>query len=1162
MPMKADPAITNFTSGELSPQMRGRFDIARHNNGCELLENWIVSPIGPAIMRPGLIFVAETKDSSKLSRLFPFKFNTEQAYVIEAGDEYFRFLMNGGQIVDGQDPYEIVSPFAEEDIRAVKFTQSADVLYMVHEDYIQHKLTRSGHTDWTISEMEWNDGPYLSDNADTTISITPSAQSGTVTLTASKSLFHAAQVGGLFRLRHNGAKVVKKFAAGAYSSGIAPSYGPSIRLKGSFTIQLQHVTTGYPNKVTIQKSYDNGSSWYNWMVLTGVTAKTEYEDKPNVRYRAAILPSDSEAGTVACTVTISQSARWGVVRLTGYTSDTVVTGTVLETFGGADYARDPSNVSSANLKDENCSVITDWTDADVGSAASTQGTFDTKSCMVLNAGTGFDGEAKRTIDLGATDYTRFVVTFSSWFSALGTIGSMDYFLFTLERSDMQAAVIWATDGIFVHDGTEYRKVVGASTVETGKWIEWTLDIVMEEAGIAMLDIWKDKVPVSQNVACARTGTFTQGLVTIAQFGKGTTDRLAYVDWIKMGEDFLLTKTLQTTEWSEGAWSDYRGFPRSTTFCWDRLFHGGTRHNPQMVWSSKTNDYENMVPIPLDDAALSFSLLGEQVNAIRWMLPTDKLLIGTSDAVHTLAPTNPNEALTPTNPKATPHNMPGTHPDLMPVRAQNAILMAGIEGKVVYEVQYDIQKDSLVAMDITELAEHITGAGIVAWSWQQFPHKALWAVTEDGGLIGCTYYPQEKVIAWYRWETMGLFEDVCCIPGADRDEVYFIVNRTIGGTTKRYIERMSYGNPETLADAFMVDSGLSYDGAPATTITGFDHLLGEKVAVLADGKNIGTRTVKQGAHYDDDCSSLATWTTSLVGPGDAVSVDSSGDVSFKFKSNASGFTIITAKKVVFSGVTTVPDSFQLDVWFRSYSGLGSYTLSQYFAFKFNLPGSRPYEVRLSSEGVRLYGGAPGYTNIGALPSGATPKKFTMIWTKSTEIVQLLVDDVPFGQVTYSVGAGGTPVSELSFTLSGGDYSNELVYVAGAEVYINNLKANGFGFNLPSAASKVNAGLPYEATLIPLMPDFGIQQGGTTQTKTKRVIQLTAKVYDTGPGLLAGAVEGKLMPFRKLPEGELTSGNVEVEFKGDYDRVPRIIVRQSSPYPATIQGLYPNLTVGEK
>ena len=96
--------LTNFTAGELSPRLEGRFDIAQYANGCRILENMLVLPQGPAEMRPGTYFVNEVKDSSKKVRLIPFEFSTVQTYVLEFGEEYIRIYKDQGQVV-----YEVLT---------------------------------------------------------------------------------------------------------------------------------------------------------------------------------------------------------------------------------------------------------------------------------------------------------------------------------------------------------------------------------------------------------------------------------------------------------------------------------------------------------------------------------------------------------------------------------------------------------------------------------------------------------------------------------------------------------------------------------------------------------------------------------------------------------------------------------------------------------------------------------------------------------------------------------------------------------------------------------------------------------------------------------------------------------------------------------------------
>jgi hypothetical protein len=94
------------------------------------------------------------------------------------------------------------------------------------------------------------------------------------------------------------------------------------------------------------------------------------------------------------------------------------------------------------------------------------------------------------------------------------------------------------------------------------------------------------------------------------------------------------------------------------------------------------------------------------------------------------------------------------------------------------------------------------------------------VTDDGQLLGLTYMPDQEVIGWHRNDTDGFFESVCCISEGTEDALYAVVRRTIGGQTKRYVERFASRSFTDPRDAFFVDSGLSYDGRNAGAGIGF------------------------------------------------------------------------------------------------------------------------------------------------------------------------------------------------------------------------------------------------------------------------------------------------------------------------------------------------------
>jgi hypothetical protein len=174
-----------------------------------------------------------------------------------------------------------------------------------------------------------------------------------------------------------------------------------------------------------------------------------------------------------------------------------------------------------------------------------------------------------------------------------------------------------------------------------------------------------------------------------------------------------------------------------------------------------------------------------------------------------------------------------------VRAGNTIIFVQRAGKKVREYTYSLEIDNYTAEDMTILAEHITGDGIIAMDYQQEPDSIIWFVRNDGTLLGLTYNRYHKVVGWHRHPMTGSVESICVIPSADgsRDELWAAISRTIDGGTKRYIE---YIDPD-----INTDSALVYSGSAVTELTGLEHLEGETVAIVGDGAIYQSEVVTDG-----------------------------------------------------------------------------------------------------------------------------------------------------------------------------------------------------------------------------------------------------------------------------------------------------------------------------
>ncbi|MCK5504211.1 MAG: hypothetical protein KAJ10_03570 [Thermodesulfovibrionia bacterium] len=194
--MKTDPIRNNFNAGELSPKIDFRGDVGKYHSGCLLLQNFVPLVEGGITRMPGTYYGATVKDSSKATRAVPFRFSIEQAYIIEFGDQYVRFYKDNVQIESGGNPVEVATPYLEADLFELKFTQSADVLYIFHPDYAPRKLIRTSHTVWALQTIVFRPPPTKQFGHYPDATLTPAATTGNgIDFTAGSAQFVTGDIG-------------------------------------------------------------------------------------------------------------------------------------------------------------------------------------------------------------------------------------------------------------------------------------------------------------------------------------------------------------------------------------------------------------------------------------------------------------------------------------------------------------------------------------------------------------------------------------------------------------------------------------------------------------------------------------------------------------------------------------------------------------------------------------------------------------------------------------------------------------------------------------------------------------------------------------------------------------------------------------------------------
>jgi hypothetical protein len=282
------------------------------------------------------------------------------------------------------------------------------------------------------------------------------------------------------------------------------------------------------------------------------------------------------------------------------------------------------------------------------------------------------------------------------------------------------------------------------------------------------------------------------------------------------------------------------YPGATCYYEQRRGFAATSSHPQTLWFTQSGNYQNLTsssPVK-DDDSIEFTLAAQQVNEIRHFVSLGDLIVLTSGGEWKVSGGGSGDVLSPSAIRVKPQGYRGAS-HVPPLTIGNTVLFVQEKGSIVRDLGYSLDADGYTGNDLSVLSNHLfRKRHIKEWAYAQAPYSLIWAVMSDGGLISMTYMREQEVWAWTRHETSGTVESVCSIGETGEDGVYFIVARSVGGTTKRFVERLHTREFDTIADAFFVDAGLTYSGTPATVISGLGHLEGRAVVALIDGSVAG------------------------------------------------------------------------------------------------------------------------------------------------------------------------------------------------------------------------------------------------------------------------------------------------------------------------------------
>lgn len=229
---------------------------------------------------------------------------------------------------------EVDSPWSASDLDFLRWDQSGDILFVACQDQQQYQIERRSLTSWSVVKYEPEDGPFRIENT-STVTLTPSAITGEITLTASKPFFRTTHVGALFSLTSEGQEVTSNLSA-------ANTFTNAVRITGVdasrvFSIVLTGTWVG---TATLQRSLESETGpWEDISAAGPWTANTTEAfddglDNQIAWYRVGFKAGQYTSGTLAATLIYALGSITGVARVTAYTSSLVVTADVLSDLGG------------------------------------------------------------------------------------------------------------------------------------------------------------------------------------------------------------------------------------------------------------------------------------------------------------------------------------------------------------------------------------------------------------------------------------------------------------------------------------------------------------------------------------------------------------------------------------------------------------------------------------------------------------------------------------------------------------------------------------------------------------------------------------------------------------------------------------------------------------
>lgn len=652
-------------------------------------------------------------------------------------------------------------------------------------------------------------------------------------------------------------------------------------------------------------------------------------------------------------------------------------------------------------------------------------------------------------------------------------------------------------------------------------------------------------------------------------------------------------------WAEGAWSDYRGYPRAISYYQKRLYYGGSASKPDTFWASASGLFTKLRAPSSPAAADPFSDLitsSPYVNLINWMSVQKKMVMGTLGAEHVVEGFDTTAAISSANPANINADTIYGSVSRQALRYDNVLAFIHRAGKKIIELAFNFQEDQFAATDIGLLADHLTDKqfyrvfdGVHLFSsynqivWQS-DNNLIWIMDFNGGLFTCTRDKVAQVAGFAFHKIAGesttygpaMVRSVCVIPPISgssslipeteqQDTVFLCVERTLGGAVYCSIERLSYNqdheiNPpdEITFQLWPVysDSAVlkEYSENDSTLFAGFDHLVGSTVSVLADGIYQGEIAVQSSGELITDGgaegNSLPSAYAAYKDAAASTPVDGTGGSPSCTLTVTSTAPLVGTYSYLFARPASNVQGEGFHINFTVSADDRDKVMKLTFVtnitggidyptiFIYNVDTAEFLEITRFTPTFRYYTGTAALSGGDGLLTSAPDSIDGQ--QGNAEIYYLFkVDD---SSTNYRI-IFHIPVT----TATAINYKFDSISV----------QADGC-IELPIAAKRMIGGLGYESTIKTLKTEAGSVIGSAAMLP-KRIEKVGIRFFNT-VGATFGRESGDLesIPFRPTTLAmdapiPVFTGDKIVDFPTNWDRDGQIIIKQALPLPMTVLGI---------